>query len=283
MGHLLPTRGKGRKAAGTALTYLLLILFSLVMLLPFAWMLVSSVKNANDVFAYPMKWWPEVFVWENYRVVFQKIPFALFLGNSFKVAVFATLFQLLTSSLAAYGFSKIWFPGRNALFFAYVATIAIPWHAYMVPQYFIMRSLNLTNRHLGLIFLFSFTAFGVFLVRQFYTSIPDELCEAARIDGLSEYGIYARIMLPLSKPVLATLAVFSFVGAWNDYLGSMIYISADDKKLIQTGLRLFITTYSADYAMIMTGCVISLVPIFIIFIFSQRFLIEGIATTGIKG
>ena len=120
-------------------------------------------------------------------------------------------------------------------------------------------------------------------MRQFYTSIPDELCEAARIDGLSEYGIYARIMLPLSKPVLATLAVFSFVGAWNDYLGSMIYISADDKKLIQTVLRLFITTYSADYAMIMTGCVISLVPIFIIFIFSQRFLIEGIATTGIKG
>lgn len=284
--HVMPRLGSvanRRTARRRFITYFLLIAFSFAALLPFAWMLVSSFKNANDVFTYPMKWWPEEFVWRNYTVVFDKIPFALFMGNSFKVSVFATLLQLLTSSLAAYGFSKMRFPGRNALFFVYVATIAIPWHAYMVPQYFVMRTLNLTNKHLGLIILFSFSAFGVFLVRQFYTTIPDELCEAARIDGLSEYGIYARIMLPLSKPVLATLAVFSFVGSWNDYLGSMIYISSDVNKLIQAGLRLFITTYSADYSMIMTGCVISLIPILVLFLFSQRFFIEGIATTGIKG
>lgn len=264
-------------------TYVFLVLFSLVALTPFAWMLVSSVKKSDQVFTYPMKWWPEEFIWDNYSVIFQKIPFATYLGNSFKVTVFSTIFLILTSTFAAYGFSKMRFPGRNVLFFAYIATISIPWHAYMIPQYMVMRTVKLTNTHLGLIILFSFTAFGVFMVRQFYAQIPDELCEAARIDGLSEYGIYARIMLPLSKPVIATLTVFTFVNTWNDYLGNMIYISSDQKKLIQTGLKLFITTFSADYAMIMTGCVISLIPIFIVFIISQRFFIEGIATSGLKG
>ncbi len=264
-------------------TYVFLVLFSLVALTPFAWMLVSSVKKSDQVFTYPMKWWPEEFIWDNYSVIFQKIPFATYLGNSFKVTVFSTIFLILTSTFAAYGFSKMRFPGRNGLFFAYIATISIPWHAYMIPQYMVMRTVKLTNTHLGLIILFSFTAFGVFMVRQFYAQIPDELCEAARIDGLSEYGIYARIMLPLSKPVIATLTVFTFVNTWNDYLGNMIYISSDQKKLIQTGLKLFITTFSADYAMIMTGCVISLIPIFIVFIISQRFFIEGIATSGLKG
>lgn len=264
-------------------TYVFLVLFSLVALTPFAWMLVSSVKKSDQVFTYPMKWWPEEFIWDNYSVIFQKIPFATYLGNSFKVTVFSTIFLILTSTFAAYGFSKMRFPGRNGLFFAYIATISIPWHAYMIPQYMVMRTVKLTNTHWGLIILFSFTAFGVFMVRQFYAQIPDELCEAARIDGLSEYGIYARIMLPLSKPVIATLTVFTFVNTWNDYLGNMIYISSDQKKLIQTGLKLFITTFSADYAMIMTGCVISLIPIFIVFIISQRFFIEGIATSGLKG
>ena len=264
-------------------TYVFLVLFSLVALTPFAWMLVSSVKKSDQVFTYPMKWWQEEFIWDNYSVIFQKIPFATYLGNSFKVTVFSTIFLILTSTFAAYGFSKMRFPGRNGLFFAYIATISIPWHAYMIPQYMVMRTVKLTNTHLGLIILFSFTAFGVFMVRQFYAQIPDELCEAARIDGLSEYGIYARIMLPLSKPVIATLTVFTFVNTWNDYLGNMIYISSDQKKLIQTGLKLFITTFSADYAMIMTGCVISLIPIFIVFIISQRFFIEGIATSGLKG
>ena len=264
-------------------TYLFLILFSFVALTPFAWMLVSSFKPADQVFSYPMRWWPETFYTRNYTLIFQKIPFGLYLFNSAKVTLFTTLFLILTSTFAAYGFSKLEFPGRKTLFFAYISTIAFPWHAYMIPQYMVMRTLGLTDSHLGLVVLFSFTAFGVFLVRQFYQQIPDELCEAARIDGLSEYGIYSRIMLPLSKPVIATLTVFTFVNTWNDYMGSMIYISSDNKKLIQVGLKLFITQYSSDYAMIMVGCVIALIPIFIVFIFSQRFFIEGIATSGLKG
>lgn len=265
------------------LTYGFLLMCCVIALLPFAWMLVSSFKETNQVFTYPMKWFPETFMWENYSAIFKKIPFAVYIGNTIKVTAATVLFLVLTSTFAAYGFSKMNFPGRNTLFFIYIATIAIPWHARMIPQYMIMRKLHLTNSHLGLVILFGFAPFGVFLVRQFYTQIPDELCEAARIDGMSEYGIYGRIMMPLSKPVIATLVIFSFVNTWNDYLGSLIYINSDNKKLIQTGLKLFITTFSADYAMIMTGCVISLVPVFFIFIFAQRYFIEGIATSGLKG
>ena len=264
-------------------TYCFLILFSVITLTPFAWMLASSFKPADQVFTYPMRWLPETFYTRNYTLIFQKIPFGLYLFNSFKVTLFTTLLLILTSTFAAYGFSKLDFPGRKPLFFAYICTIAFPWHAYMIPQYMVMRTLHLTDSHFGLIIMFSFTAFGVFLVRQFYQQIPDELCEAARIDGLSEYGIYARIMLPLSKPVIATLTVFTFVNTWNDYMGSMIYISSDAKKMIQVGLKSFITKYSSDYAMIMTGCFISLLPIFIVFMCSQKFFIEGIATSGLKG
>ncbi len=274
---------KGKRWIFSFLTYGFLLLCCVVALLPFAWMLTSSFKETNQVFTYPMRWFPETFILENYSQIFKKIPFALYIGNTVKVTAATVFVLVLTSTFAAYGFSKMEFPGRNAIFFAYIATIAIPWHARMIPQYMIMRMLHLTNSHLGLVILFGFAPFGVFLVRQFYTQIPDELCEAARIDGMSEYGIYSRIMLPLSKPVVATLVIFSFVSTWNDYLGSLIYISSDTKKLIQTGLKLFITTFSADYAMIMTGCVISLIPVFFIFLFAQRYFIEGIATSGLKG
>lgn len=145
------------------------------------------------------------------------------------------------------------------------------------------RGNGLTDSHTGLILLLSFTAFGVFLVRQFYLSIPDELCEAARVDGMNEYQIYVRIMLPLSKAVIATLAVLSFVSIWNDYVANMIYISTDSKKSLQMGLKAFIGLYSADYSLIMAGCVIALIPITILFLVLQRYLIEGVATTGLKG
>lgn len=272
-----------KELLANGLTYIFLLLCALMALMPFAWMLTSSFKQTNQVFTYPMKWLPEQWEWENYIKIFQKIPFALYIWNTVKVTIGTVFFMVLTSTFAAYGFAKIKFPGRNFLFFIYISTMAIPWHARMIPQYMIMKHLHLTNSHLGLVVLFGFAPFGVFLVRQFYTQIPDELCEAARIDGLSEYGIYAKIMMPLSKPVIATLVIFSFVNAWNDYLGPLIYINSDNKKVIQTGLKLFITTFSADYSMIMTGCVISIIPIFFVFIFAQKYFIEGIATSGLKG
>lgn len=153
----------------------------------------------------------------------------------------------------------------------------------MLPQYIMMQKMNLVNTHLSIILLQSFTAFGVFLLRQFYLSIPDELLEAARIDGLSEYGIYARIVLPLSKPSMATLTIFSFVTVWNDFMGPMIYFDSTKLKTIQLGIRLFVGQYSAHYEYIMAASVIALVPVFVLYLAFQRFFVQGIATSGLKG
>ena len=198
-----------RNPAKTVLIYVMLAVLAIITLLPLVWMLSASFKLSTEVFTFPIKWIPETFHWENYVTIWQKIPLGLFTFNSFKLSIIITLIQLLTSSFAAYGFSKCRFPGRNGLFLAYIATIAIPWQVYMLPQYIMMQKMHLIDTHLAIILLQSFTAFGVFLLRQFYISIPNELLEAARIDGLSEYGTFARIVLPLTKPAMATLTIMS--------------------------------------------------------------------------
>jgi multiple sugar transport system permease protein len=263
--------------------YIFLILIACITLLPLVWMLSASLKLETQVFSVPIQWIPENPQWSNYVKIWQKIPLALFTFNSIKLTVIITFIQLITSSFAAYGFSKCQFRGRNTLFACYIITIAIPWQVYMLPQYIIMNKMHLVDTHLSIILLQSFTAFGVFLLRQFYMSIPDELLEAARIDGLSEYGIYARIVLPLSKPALATLTIFSFVGVWNDFMGPMIYFNSTSVKTIQLGIRMFISQYSAEYNLIMAASVIALIPVFVIYVAFQRFFIQGIATSGLKG
>ncbi|MDR2477972.1 MAG: carbohydrate ABC transporter permease [Treponema sp.] len=263
--------------------YILLAVVTIITILPLLWMLSASLKLDADVFSVPIRWIPENPVWGNYKVIWQKINFSRFTFNSFKLSIIVTLIQVLTSSFAAYGFAKCRFPGRNTLFFLYVATIAIPWQVYMLPQYIEMRQMHLINTHLGYILMQSFTAFGVFLVRQFYVGIPDELLDAARIDGLNEYGTYFRIVLPLSKPVLATLVIFSFVTIWNDFMGPMIYFDSVSLKTIPLGIRMFLGQYSTEYGLIMAASVISLVPVFVVFLTFQRFFVEGIATTGLKG
>ncbi|MEG2673076.1 MAG: carbohydrate ABC transporter permease, partial [Ruthenibacterium sp.] len=160
---------------------------------------------------------------------------------------------------------------------------AIPWQVYMLPQYIMMQKMHLVDTHMAIILLQSFTAFGVFLLRQFYQGIPDELLEAARIDGLSEYGIYARIVFPLSKPAMATLTILSFVSVWNDFMGPMIYFNSTKVKTIQLGIRMFISQYSAEYNLIMAASLVALVPVFILYVMFQRFFVQGIATSGLKG
>ncbi|RVX47635.1 carbohydrate ABC transporter membrane protein 2 (CUT1 family) [Nonomuraea polychroma] len=266
-----------------ALAYLSLTVVTLLVLVPFAWMLSSSLKRDNEVFAIPIQWIPEELRWSNFVDIWERIPLLTYLGNSAFLSMTITLLQVLTGSFAAYGFSKVRFPGRDALFLAYIATIAVPWQAYMVPQYIMMQQAELTNTYWAIILLQAFGAFGVFLMRQYYMSIPDDLCEAARIDGLSEYGIYWRIILPLSKPALASLALLTFVNTWNDYMGPFIYLSDNELWTVQLGLRSFVGQYDADYAMMMTGAVVSVLPILVIFLLGQRYFIRGIATSGLKG
>lgn len=265
------------------LTYILLGVLSITILLPFLWMVSSSLKTSQEVFSVPMRWLPEKTVWKNFQEIWTKIPLILFFKNSFKLAIIITVLQVLTSGFAAYPFAKMKFPGKDIIFLCYIATIAVPWQVYMVPQFIMIRKLHLADTHLSLILMQAFTAFGVFLMRQSYLSIPNELSEAARIDGLSEFGIYARIMLPLSKSAMATLIIFSFVNVWNDYMGPMIYLNSTELKTIQLGLRMFITQYSADYNLIMAAALISLIPVGALFLSMQRFFIEGVATSGLKG
>ncbi|MCK8485792.1 carbohydrate ABC transporter permease [Paenibacillus sp. MBLB2552] len=274
---------KQAKTVAKIFAYLVLAVVILCMLVPYAWMLSSSLKLNKDVFSFPMHWIPDAPRWLNYAEIWTRIPLGRFIYNTAKLSVIVTVLQLLTSSFAAYAFSKLRFKGRNLLFLGYIATIAIPWQAYMVPQFIMMRSMGLNNTHLAIIFLQAFSAFGVFLMRQFYQSIPDELCEAARIDGLSEYGIWGKIMLPLSKPALSTLTIFTFVNTWNDFLGPMIYLTRTDLKTIQIGLRMFITQYSAEYGLIMAASVVSIIPVLIVFLALQKYFVQGVASSGIKG
>ena len=266
-----------------AALYVLLSLLTLITLLPLLWMLSSSFKLSSEVFSVPIRWIPEKFHFENYVQIWQKINLSRYTFNSFKLSFLITLIQLLTSSFAAYGFSKCRFPGRNGLFLAYIATIAIPWQVYMLPQYLMMQKMHLIDTHLAIILLQSFTAFGVFLLRQFYISIPNELLEAARIDGLNEYRTFAQICLPLSKPAMSTLIIFSFVQVWNDFMGPLIYFDSDVNKTIQLGIQMFVGLYSTEYGLIMATSILSLIPVLVIFLAFQRFFVEGVATSGLKG
>jgi multiple sugar transport system permease protein len=278
-----PRPHAARRLLGRTLLYLVLILGAAAILTPFAWMVSASLKSDNDVFTIPIQWIPHDVQWHNFTDIWSQITMGTYLKNTVFLSGVITLLQVLTGSFAAYGFAKVRFRGRDALFVVYIATIALPWQAYMIPQYIMMVKAGLTDTFTSLILLQAFGAFGVFLMRQYYLTIPDELCEAARIDGLSEYGIWARIILPLSKPALASLALLTFVNTWNDYMGPFIYLTDNDHWTIQLGLQSFIGEFNTEYAMMMTGSVLSVVPILVIFLFGQRYFIRGIATSGMKG
>lgn len=275
-----PARGNVLRIIGS----ILLTLFALALLIPFAWMVLSSFKDSNEVFSVPVKWLPETWHWEHYVELWTKTDMATWLRNTIVLSTVVTFLQVLTGSFAAYGFAKVRFPGRDVLFLVYLGTIAVPWQSYMIPQYIMMAQAKLTNTLVAIIVLQAFGAFGVFLMKQYFESIPEDLSEAARIDGLNEYSIWARIMLPLSVPALASLALLTFVNTWNDYLGPLLYLRSRENWTVQLGLKNFVANnLDADYAMLFTGLTVSVIPIAIIFLIGQRSFVEGIATSGMKG
>lgn len=279
----MKANARRNRVIGRVVIYALLIFIALLMLIPFVWMISASFKMNKDVFTFPIEWIPSNPRPQNYVDIWTKIPLLTFIKNTAFLTVVVTFLQVFTSSFAAYAFAKLHFRGKNLLFLGYIATIAVPWQAYMVPQFMMMRAWHLNNTHLAIILLQAFSAFGVFLMKQFYEGIPTELCEAARIDGLSEYGIYARIMLPLSLPAVSTLIIFTFVNTWNDFLGPLIYLTRNELKTIQIGLRMFISQYSAEYGLIMAASVVALIPVLIVFLSLQKYFVQGVASTGLKG
>ena len=220
---------------------------------------------------------------DNYIHVWTEINFPTYFLNTAKLAVIITFLQLVTCSMAAFAFTTLQFPGRDKIFLFYLATMMVPWHAIMVPQYIIVKGLGLYNTHTSLILIQAFSAFGVFLLRQNMLSIPDSLHEAAKIDGCGAFRTYWNIILPLTKTGLATLTVLTFNAVWNDYMGPMLYLDSDSLRTIQVALASFKSQYSADYASIMAGTVCSLIPIVIVYACAQKYIVEGVAFAGVKG
>jgi multiple sugar transport system permease protein len=246
-------------------------------------MLSASFKTNTKIFDYPIQWIPADMFYGNYQSVWVGIDYPVHFLNSLKLSIIITLIQLFTCSLAAYSFSKLHFPGRDKLFLGYLATMMIPWHAIMIPQFVIVKTFNLYDTHMALIVLHAFSAFGVFLLRQNMLSIPDSLHEAATIDGCGKFRIYWNIILPLTKTGLLTLSILTFNSNWNDYMGPMIYLDTESLKTIQVALASFREQYSSDYGAIMAGTVISIIPVVIVYATAQKHIVNGIAYAGIKG
>lgn len=263
--------------------YALILSTAFTMILPFAWMLSSSFKDDLDVFEYPIRWIPEVLKVENYTYIWSQADYPQLFMNTLKLTVIIVLLQLITCSLAAYAFSKINFPERDKLFLLYLATLMVPYQVVMIPQFSIIKMLGLNNTHMALILIGAFSPMGVFMMKQFFEGIPEELSEAARIDGMAEFGIYARLILPLSKPVMATLTIYTAVNTWNDFLAPLIYINSKNLYTIQLGMRNMISEFTAQYGPIMAASVVSVIPVFVLYVVFQRFFVESVVASGVKG
>jgi multiple sugar transport system permease protein len=277
------------KKIENSVIHLVLIFGAVVMVMPFVWMLSTSLKNQNEVFSYPPEWIPSTFVWDNYVRAWQAAPFARYFVNSIIVAVAVTAGTLVTSSLAAFAFARIRFPGRDALFAIYLSSMMIPHQMTIIPSYLVLGDLGNISPALGLDTYFALIApflagaFGVFLLRQSFLTLPNELEDAAILDGCGKLGFLWRIVIPLSRPALATLGLFTFMANWNSYLWPLIVTNSNDMRTVQIGLKYFVGQEGgSQWALLMAAAVFVTLPIVIIYFFVQKQFVQGIASTGIK-
>jgi ABC-type glycerol-3-phosphate transport system permease component len=264
--------------------HLVLILVSIVMAAPMLWTLSTSLKQPGVIITYPPQWIPNPVNWDNYRQLFLQLPMAIFLLNSFKIATVATIGQVISCAMAAFAFARLRFPARNLLFFILLATLMVPTHVTLIPTFFIMRWLGWIDTHWALtVPWWMGGAFGTFLLRQFFLTIPTEMMEAAKIDGAGYWRIFWRIYMPLSGPALATLAVFTFMGSWNNLLGPLIFLNSEDKMTVTLGLTLLQGQYYSQWTLLMAGAIVSVIPTLIVFFIAQKYFVEGIVRAGLKG
>jgi len=266
-------------------TFIIIILsiIGITMLFPLIWMLSTALKDSSTIATFPPQWIPNPIKLSNFAEAVRKVPFGLYFMNSVIVAVCVTVGQVATSAMAAYAFSRLTFPGRDQLFFAYIATMIIPGSVTMIPVFILLRSMHLIDTYTALILPGIFSAYGTFLLRQFFMGLPKELEDAAKIDGCSLPGVFWNVIIPLSKPGLATLATFTFMGSWNNFMWPLIVTSTEMKKVLPLGLMSFQGQYATDTNLLMAGSLIALIPIIIVFLLNQRYFIEGIQMGGVKG
>lgn len=268
---------QGRRQALNIINWVLLAAGSILMLSPLWWMLVTSVKTMQEVMTYPPTFWPESWNWSNYMKTWEAAPFDLYTVNTLTITALVVIGNVFVNSFIAYGFAKIPFKGRNALFMIVLSTMMIPGFVTLIPQYVLFAKLQWLNTYFPLVVpAFFGSAFNIFLLRQFYMTIPDELIEAAKMEGASHFWIWWRIGLPLTKPALATVAIFSFNGAWNDFLGPLLYVNDESLYTLQLGLQVFKGQMSTQWNYLMAGSLLVLLPVIILFFFFQKYFIQGI-------
>lgn len=267
------------------LTIAALILFAVIMVAPFLWLVSSSLKTQLEIFQYPPKWVPNPLHWENYTNALTYKPFGLYLRNTLLIVLLNVIAVVFSASFCAYGFARIRFWGRDFWFGIVMATLFLPYAILIVPSFIIFSRLGWIDTFLPLVVppFFGGGAFNIFLLRQFFRTIPEELADAARIDGCSEFGIYWRIMLPLARPALITVAIFTFLAAWNDLLGPIIYLRSPENFTVAVGLAAFRSTLDVSWDMQLAASTAMILPVIVLFFFAQRYFIRGIVMTGLKG
>jgi len=265
--------------------YFALIGIAAGLIMPFLWVVSTSLKGDEQIFAIPPEWIPESFHWDNYSKVFDAVPFMTFMKNSVFITLVSIIGVILSSSLVAYSFGCLEWPGRDKLFMFILATMMLPMQVTMIPVFVLYKELGWLNtfKPLTVPLFFGGGAFNIFLLRQFFKTIPKELLDAARIDGCSELRIYWNIVLPLAKPALATVAILTFMFSWNDFLGPLIYLSDKMKGTLALGLAMFVGQHQTEWGMLMAASVMMMLPMILIFFFFQRYFIKGFTLSGLKG
>jgi multiple sugar transport system permease protein len=281
-----PPRGRTpRKAGASAGKHAVLIALSAMFALPLVWMVGTSFKTAHQALTLPVVWWPHPFVWSNYPQLFASLPMWRFFLNTFVYAAVTIVGVCLSSSLVAYGFSRLRWPGRDAVFYVMLMTLILPFVCTLIPLFVMYKRFGWIGTYLPLEVptFFGSSVFSTFLLRQFFMTIPQSLSDAARVDGAGEFYIYSRIILPLAKPALATVILFQFIYCWNDFLGPLVYISNQNSYPLSLGLDLILGDYTTNWSWVMAGATAATVPIVILFFLTQRTFVQGIALTGTKG
>ena len=276
---------KSKKKISKSIIYIILLFISFVCLVPFYWMIRSSLMDMSQIFTMPPIWIPKPIKFSNYKEALTMLPFGRYFLNTLFVVVFTVLGTVITSSLCAYSFSRIEWKGRDTVFGILLTAMMIPFAVTLIPTFIGWQKLGVVNSYAPLIVpaWFGGGIFNVFLLRQFFRTIPKELDEAARIDGAGHFTIYSKIIIPLSKPSLIVVSLFSFMGSWNDFLGPLVYLNDGDKFTLSLGLMQFQGMYSAQWQYMMAAATVVLVPIVIIFFIGQKYFIEGISMSGMKG
>jgi multiple sugar transport system permease protein len=263
---------------------ILLVFAGLTFLMPFLWMLSTSLKVDEQIFTFPPVWIPDPVVVGNYPRAVDYIPFFKYMGNTMQIALLSALGTVTSCSLVAYSLARLRWPGRDFLFVLTLATMMLPFAVTLIPLFVVFRQLQWTNTFAPLIVPHYFgVAFYIFLLRQFFMTIPQDLSDAARIDGASEFGIFYRIVLPLTRPAIATIALLQFLGSYRDFLGPLIYLVDESKYTLSIGLTMFSAQHTTEWSLLMAASVLMTAPIIILFFFTQRTFIQGITLTGIKG